>query len=478
MSETKPKTRQKRRIRFDAEHFRAVYRELIEENPFAVRAVLKILSVEFTERVPTLAVTLEERPRLLVNLGFLAEHCRRGHGIHEEFVKAVICHEFLHILLRHTESFRTLTPERHLALDVVINAIIDRDLGPEYSGFMGRYYKRAKGVERLLRPPTEAEVPAYGPPNWEERPDSSFEKIWGSLYAGRLLADDIEEIARDLAAPEMVGIGCAEAASLPDPVLLGGHDPEISGPREGGEGSVPDALARALDRSLRSMNGSGVWRAPHGRGVGAAAYKSEFVAADTGVERWKGDTRKLLRRYLEPDACGPREEIEAAEYSLPVLSTSDRRAALMADWSPFLPNALWSTEVKVQSGTAQVYLDVSGSMHAEMPLIVGLLHGLHRYIRRPLWAFSDEVARAEIVNGRLVAETTGGTSMACVLEHVIKTRPSSAVVVSDGYIEELEPKRVEAASATRLHALVTRDGDGRALRSAGISFTQLGKVPQ
>ena len=75
-------------------------------------------------------------------------------------------------------------------------------------------------------------VPAYGPPNWEERPDSSFEKIWGSLYAGRLLADDIEEIARDLAAPEMVGIGCAEAASLPDPVLLGGHDPEISGPRE------------------------------------------------------------------------------------------------------------------------------------------------------------------------------------------------------------------------------------------------------
>ena len=31
--------------------------ELIDENPFSVRAVLKILNVEFTDAVPTLAVT-------------------------------------------------------------------------------------------------------------------------------------------------------------------------------------------------------------------------------------------------------------------------------------------------------------------------------------------------------------------------------------------------------------------------------------
>ena len=53
-----------------------LYRELIDENPLAIRAVLKVLCVEFTDTVPTLAVTCEERPRLLVNLAFVREHCR------------------------------------------------------------------------------------------------------------------------------------------------------------------------------------------------------------------------------------------------------------------------------------------------------------------------------------------------------------------------------------------------------------------
>ncbi|MBK7792707.1 MAG: hypothetical protein IPJ62_09420 [Betaproteobacteria bacterium] len=48
----------------NATRFRAILAELIDENPFAIRAVLRILSVEFTTAVPTLAVTCEEHPRL------------------------------------------------------------------------------------------------------------------------------------------------------------------------------------------------------------------------------------------------------------------------------------------------------------------------------------------------------------------------------------------------------------------------------
>ncbi len=82
----------------------------------------------FTDSVPTLAVTCEERPRLLVNLTFVSRHCRS-----DEKVKAVICHEFLHVLLRHTEQRTPLTPARHLAFDAVINAIIHREYGPDAS---------------------------------------------------------------------------------------------------------------------------------------------------------------------------------------------------------------------------------------------------------------------------------------------------------------------------------------------------------
>ena len=70
----------------NAERFRHLLEELIDENPFAIRAALKVLEVCFTESVPTLAVTCEERPRLLVNLKFVSRHCRS-----DAKVKAVIC---------------------------------------------------------------------------------------------------------------------------------------------------------------------------------------------------------------------------------------------------------------------------------------------------------------------------------------------------------------------------------------------------
>ena len=135
------------------QRFRTLIAELVDENPFAIRAVLKILEVEFTERVPTIAVTREERPRLLVNLGFVNEHCTT-----DDHVKAVICHEFLHVLLCHTEDKRPLTPARHLAFDAVINAIIHRTFGPSFSSMMGKYYAKADDIRRILRPMNSEEL--------------------------------------------------------------------------------------------------------------------------------------------------------------------------------------------------------------------------------------------------------------------------------------------------------------------------------
>jgi hypothetical protein len=50
-------------MNIDEPLFRGLLQELVDENPFAIRAVLKILGLEFTDTVPTLAVTCEERPR-------------------------------------------------------------------------------------------------------------------------------------------------------------------------------------------------------------------------------------------------------------------------------------------------------------------------------------------------------------------------------------------------------------------------------
>ena len=436
----------------NAEYFHALYQELIEENPFAVRAVLKVLQVEFTETVPTLAVTCETRPRLLVNLAFLKKHCRT-----DQHVKAVICHEFLHVLLRHTERIAAFSPAEHVAFDAVINAIIHRELGDDYSEFMSRYYAKEKGVRRLLRPPTRTErTPDFGS-------RSPLMRAWVSLYNGLLIADDIADLARDI----------LDVKTVPSTgtVLIGGHDHTEF------VGELPEVLQEALDQALKSMNGCGIWRSPKERGVGANAYRAAIPGVSQGVQRWRRETLEVLRRHLLPDPKAVRHDTRPLHFTVPVLSPGDRRATLRALWSPLLPEALWSTEQRLRSGTAQVYLDVSGSMDAEMPLIIGLLARLGRFIHKPLWAFSNVVAKAEIVNGRLLADTTGGTSMACVLEHIAETRPAAAVVVTDGYIETLSPGLLAGVRGTRLHVIVTRDGSPAMLHRAGISYSQLSRLP-
>ena len=448
-----------------ARDFHSVYLELIDENPLAIRAVLKVLCVEFTDTVPTLAVTCEARPRLLVNLAFVRAHCRT-----EAHVKALICHEFLHVLLRHTERFTALTRPEHLAVDAVINAIIHRSLGPDYSGMMSRYYADERGVARLLRPMTDDEQERAGRNSWGGLRARAEEKrvlsAWSGLYDGRLVADDIRDLARDLVkrTPRTVG------------ALLGDHEKLASGTTEAATLTGP--LADALDTALKAMNGSGVFRSPKARGVGAEAYRNDVRAADTAVDRWRRETFAVLRRHLLPDPRSIARESSSRSFALPVLSPGDRRAALRSLWSPFLPDARWETEHTTLAGSAHVYLDVSGSMNAEMPLVVALLGRLTTYIRRPFWAFSNVVAPARIEQGRLIADTTGGTSMGCVLDHVARTKPRAAIVVTDGYIEALSPKQVTATAGTRLHVIVTRDGNASLLQRAGLAYTQLSRLPK
>ncbi len=455
--------------------FNALLYELIDENPFAIRAVLKILDVEFTDTVPTLAVTKQSKPRLLVNLQFVAEHCRT-----EEQVKAVIVHEFLHVLLGHTEEKKPLTPARHLALDAVINAIIHRQYGAEYSSMMESYYADVTDLKKLLRPMNGDERDYFDCYNVEyyERhncPLPQWVGAWAALYSGNLIVDDIEGLVLQLASG-------AATDSLPNsPFELeaggtGGIDDLLGNHREIGR-ELPEELKEALGEVLKQMNGSGIWRKPSSRGVGVNPYEALVSGTDEPMLRWERKTLAVLKQYLQPDRKSRVLRELPVDYRLPVLSPGDRRAFMRSLWTPFLPEARWSTTKASPDGTAQVYLDVSGSMNAEMPLIVTLLGRLSKYIRRPFWAFSDVVAPAVIENGQLKAGTTGGTSMSCVLEHLALTRPASAIVVTDGYIEQVDQRLIKGISATRFHAIVTRDGNPSELRRAGITYTQLDEVP-
>lgn len=429
--------------------------ELIEENPFAVRTVLKLLRIEYTTAVPTLCVTMEERPCLLVNLDFVNKNCRS-----DQEVKALICHEFLHVLLRHTERKLALTPAEHLAMDAVINAIIHRDLGGEYSSMMARYYAHAKGLLKLLRPMNPEETQAV----ISSSKLQAWERAWKGLYDGKLIVDDIKELADDHFSMLLIPSFAIQGA------LLGNHAHDVN--------PIPEALEEALERTLRSMNGSGIWRSPKDRGVGVDTYDAIFTQEDIALENWKRAAISVLKRYLTQNSRGKLRTSRERNYHVPLLNSRDRRAFMGSLWNPLLPDVEWTAQQNYPEKQAQVYLDVSGSMNAEMPVLISLLNQLRRYIRMPFWAFSTVVAPAVIEGGQLQTSTSGGTSLSCVLEHIAQTKPDAVVIVTDGYIEPIESRDLRKTSPTRIHALVSRDGNPNLIAKTGIDYTQLERIPQ
>lgn len=429
-------------------HFRAILAEMIDENPLACRALLRLADLEFTDQVDTLAVTLAAQPRLLVNLGFVRQHCRD-----ETHIRAVLLHEFLHVLLNHVERFTHVDDGLNWALDVVINALIHRFFGPTYSSFMSTYYTHAQGPARLLRPMKAQEPLAdLGP----------LADIWRGVYAGSLVTDDLIQIADSLRPSGFV--------LPPDRTLLGQHPLAA-------DAGLADETRRALLDTLHSLNGGGIWRSGRAPGMGDTTFWRALPAQDERQARWERTAWRALRQCLTPDPRAPTGTHLPRSILLPILNPRDRRGFVHSQWHPLLTDMVWETTERRPEGSVRVYLDVSGSMDAELQALVNLLWRLRVAIRQPFWAFTDAVAPATFDQGRLKTTSSGGTSINCVLRHIATTRPGKALIITDGYIERCQPRLLAALRGQTLIAIVSRHGSPAELERAGIPVMQLEEYP-
>jgi len=430
-------------MRLNTNYFESILYDLIDENTLACAAVLRIVTVQYTNSVPTLAVTAQEKPRLLVNLDFVCKHCHC-----EEDVKAVLLHEFLHVLLNHTIDFKIVTPALNIALDAIINAIIHRLAGPIISDFFSRFYADETEITRLLRP--------YNSIDQTNRLD----QIWADLYAGKLVVDDILDLAEQLTTPKDL-----------DCLLVGNH----AGLETCDKDSV---LGEAVRETLQQMDGSGIWRDIQLPGLGGALADAEALAVNDSYREWEQDAWRILRKCLTDDKNNRHIIPVDIDITLPVLTPADRRAWLRAGWSPILPSSRSTTKVRRQESgkTAQVYLDISGSMNEELNALVGLLWKLRRHIRSPFWSFSNTVESAEIIDGQLKTCGTGGTDLNPVLEHIIKTRAKKSIIITDGYVGGIASHLLEQVqSAQQIYGIVSRDGITTPFQQIGIEYAQLGR---
>ena len=411
-----------------------VIRDLAEENTLACSALFRIADIRYSDTVPTLAVSLSSRPTLLINRSFLEQYLQC-----EDDLKAALVHEFLHVLLRHTEKYSTNTPLLNIALDAIINSTIHRLFGPRYSNLFVRLYKD-HGIEKLLRPAEPKQRPTAG---------DLWENLRERIYKGEFAADDLHELILFLRKKQQVREG----------LLFTGNHGDL-------QETISAENEQLLGDLIRRADGKGIWKNQviHGTAKELNADESDR----SSHMAWRHGTHRLLNQCLIPD---PREtQARESRVILPMISSGDRRAFATLRMSPFIP---FSSMLLTSRGAAEkvnIYLDVSGSMANELKEITSLLMHFRDRIRMPLWAFSNEVEKARFRNGRLTTKTTTGTSIRCVFDHIRARGFKRNLIITDGYTEAISIDMLEGIDRSGLRVLVSADGSAVRFAEWGIPY--------
>ncbi|HRN72129.1 MAG TPA: hypothetical protein PLM81_03300 [Ginsengibacter sp.] len=419
-----------------------IIEDLAEENVIACRALFRITRIDFTTNVPTLAVSLSEKPTLCINQKFLQEYAHS-----ENDIKCLLLHEFLHVMLLHTEKYQLSNPLLNIALDAIINSIIHRVYGLSLSGFFNRFYA-GTGVDCLLRPQDPA-INSSKEINWKE--------IHNEIYWGKYAADDLFELLEYLYFKKLTG-NCQGIT------LIGNHEDQKS--------TISPQNSALLDGILKSMDGKGIWSKAKARGISFDHQEDIIQIKRQKIAQWRKSAWKILKKCLQPDKRG-KTEIRPDTSMMPILNSHNRRAFTLLETSDIIPFCPISSYRIKPRELATIYLDVSGSMDGELEQIAALLSSFKDSIRFPIHVFSNEVKDAKLKEDKLIYDSTGGTSIACVFEHMKKNKVPKSVIVTDGYTERITPEMLWGIEVNNIRAIISYDGNPAEFSSNKIEYHQL-----
>lgn len=398
--------------------------------------LLQLLSIELSRDVPTAAVTVGTRSRLLINPDFLAERCRT-----EEHLAMLVMHELYHVLLGHTRLYRRPTLAANWAFDCIINAQLCRLYpGIGFTSFFSAL-AAAEGPWSLIAPP----------PGWPDAP----------RYAEGALGDVHRRLYDD------TGVTTEELFQLLEQVAIK-LDPDGSGRLLGNHGEESkDGDPLQLDPDLLAEARRIVARWPMVTQRGGVDDGGELTPRQDVLQRHV-EARKALRRLLRKAAFGshggPMRRLPVWLDAFVVQPQArDRRAQLQRfmGHQPLLWQGWMQQDGLQDSGQVTVYLDVSGSMMSWLPVLLDALTQSAALVHWPIFGFSTQVhpiTRTDLAAGRY--QTTGGTHIACVAQHLVDNDIKRAVIVTDGHVQDIPTDLLERLQRTRPRLQVGLIDDG------------------
>ena len=405
--------------------------------------LLQLLSIEATDTVPTAAVTVGARSRMLINPAFVAQRCRT-----DAHLSMLVMHELYHVLLGHTRMYQRPTLAANWAFDCVINAQLCR-LHPdvEFTSFFSSC-AAPEGLWSLIGPPAGWPAAARYAPG-----------ALGDVH--RRLYDDASTTTADLFAllDTMAEALDADGADR----LLGNHGNQGSHGDDGDhgdhgdhgdEGQDTDPLHADPDLMAEVRRIVARWPMVERRGGADDGGATTHERSDL---RRHGAARRAVRQLLQAAAFGTdggpwvRRPVDTEVFT-PLPQAGDRRAHLqrLMGAEPLWWQGLQHHDGRQAAGQVAVYLDVSGSMTAWLPVLLEALTESAALVQWPLFGFSTQVhpvTRAELAAGRF--RSTGGTHIGCVARHLVESRVPRAVVITDGDVQAIPTALAERLRRAR-----------------------------
>jgi hypothetical protein len=421
---------------------------------YALAALLRLLDIVETTKVPTAAVECRVQPRLLVNPDFVARHADTA-----EKLLVLVMHELHHVLLGHTTLFPRATKVQNFVFDAVINGIVCRMFpAPEHTAFFTDYYDAGAFPECLLRPP----------PGWPDKA-AVARGISGLSEAHRELAGEVHQALYSTAGatyqevcdllPKLLDAGGVDGVPL-----IGGHDED-----EGLSGRI-EQVSPVLFEMIREIVEQ--WPQPPDpiRGRSLADVLSTTRVAAVRVPSNRAILRKLIRKiaHVGIDGVLRRLRIEEVEAATPVPGLARRSVVLRAlGHEPLLHPGRVTWRRTARAGQrVHVYLDVSGSMGQVISVLYGAILDCQDFVHPTVHLFSTEVADVGLADLRRgVRESTGGTDIACVAEHMAVNCVRRALLVTDGWVGTPRGSHLSTLAGAKLAVAYLGDSNKRDLET-------------
>jgi hypothetical protein len=431
---------------------------------YALGALLRLLDVVETEEVSTAAVECCLQPRLLINPKFVDAWAPTP-----EKLLMLVMHELHHVLLGHTRLFPRVTSVDNLVFDAVINSLLCRMFpAPEHTRFFTDFYSDQHFPDCLLRPvagwpfddvrgnkPNRARrlPPALHDPDL--RPAA---EVYLALYSPRgATYHDLYEALRRLVTEAL-------AALVP---LLGDHGPGGTEKDTASGGNLGERSPGLFD-AVRQI----VERWPQPPDPIAGRSLADILKKEAIVPRHRPPNRAVLRGLLrkvggvEPGHGIARTWADDPTAILTPIPTCERRAVVLRALGapPLLYGSTLPLPRRRPAGErVHVYLDVSGSIGHLKAALYGAVLDCGDAVHRVVHLFSTrvvDVSLDDLRRGR--CETTGGTAIDCVAEHMSAHRVCRAVLVTDGYVGKPAGTHRETLHGVRLGVALTPTNPSRA----------------